>query len=146
MGAMMKLISALVLGTLAALCIHPAVNASTVGNCQPNAVKYISDKTKRQTATDTAKYLAGSAVSFTTAQDDCVIVTMSATLQGTMGDYTFNPVLDGEPDTGSFPALVHYNFPATKGISAVFIFHDVAAGAHQIRMQWSTLGVIATAD
>ena len=142
----MKSISSVVVGLLAASCMLSVASASTVGNCDPNATKYISDTTKRQTTNDTLTNLPGSALNFTTAQDGCVIVTVAAMLQGLDGDYTFKPVLDGNPDVNAFPAQARNNFPATRSISATFIFHNVAAGAHQIRMQWSTLGTIATAN
>jgi hypothetical protein len=142
----MKLLSTFVLGLLAALLAHGGASAATVGNCEPNAVKYSFDSTKRQTISDTLTNLPGSTVNFTTAEDGCVLVTISAILQGQDGDYTFKPVLDGDSDKNSFPGLVRYNFPATRSISAVFIFHNVSAGAHQLRMQWSTEGTLATAN
>jgi len=136
-----KLLAAAV-GTLLAC---GSADAATIGNCVPTGTKYSGDTTTRSVASMTYKNIPGSVVNFTQATAGCVIVTFSTRVGGDTGIFKLRPVLTGEPDV-PFPAEMMLRFPSTSSVTAVFVFHNVAAGAHSLRMQWSTDAMIETSD
>jgi hypothetical protein len=122
-----------------------SADAATIGNCVPTGTKYIGDTTSRSIGTMTYANIPGTVINFTQATAGCVIVTFSTQLGGDTGTFNIRPVLTGEPNV-AFPAEMLLRFPNTSSLTAVFVFHNVAAGAHALRMQWSTDAMIDTSD
>ena len=120
-------------------------DAATIGNCVPTATKYAGDTTPRSVATMTYQNIPGPTVNFNQAIAGCVIVTFSTAVGGDTGTFDIRPVLAGEPNV-AFPAEMSLRFPSTSSVTAVFVFHNVAAGTHSLKMQWSTNAMIDTND
>jgi hypothetical protein len=122
-----------------------SAGAATIGNCVPTGTKYVGDTASRSVSTMTYTNIPGTTVNFTQATAGCVIVTFSTQLGGDTGTFNVRPVLVGEPNV-AFPGEMLLRFPSTSSVTAVFVFHNVAAGARSLRMQWSTDAMIDTSD
>ena len=120
-------------------------DAATIGNCVPTGTKYVGETASRSVATMTYTNIPGTTVNFTQATAGCAIVTFPMQVGGDTGTFNIRPVLTGEPNV-AFPAEMLFRFPNTSSLTAVLVFHNVAAGAHSLRMQWSTDARIDTSD
>ena len=117
-----------------------AANAATIGNCNgAMGMRYTASiLDNSQTSSTVFAAIPEGTVNFTQGHLGCVIVTFTAQVNSGSNRLGLRAFLDNTTVGTPFEVVLTMSIASTETRTTVFVFSDVPAGAHTLKMQFSS--------
>lgn len=136
----MKIVPGLCIAAAVMLGGNFAATAAVLGNCNAAmAMRYTSSiLDNSQTASLVFSAIPEGTVNFMQGHTGCVVVTFTAQINSGSNRLGLRAYLDNTTVGHPFEVVLAESISATETRTVVFVFSDVAAGAHTLKMQFSS--------